>query len=161
MGPFHTFPPCLFWIHFNIMLPLLPNSSKWCLTVRFLHQEPVCISLLFHDTASPTYPMSLDLIIVVMFVEEYKLWSSSLVSFLLHPVLCTLFGSDILQGTQRRHKINKIFQNSLSLSLSLSGLLLALPWLRWLVASMLPKSSGFNPRPVSECFGFPLLVSCH
>jgi hypothetical protein len=28
---------------------------------------------LFHDTASPTYPISLDLNIVVMFVEEYKL----------------------------------------------------------------------------------------
>jgi hypothetical protein len=79
-----------------------------------------------------------------MFVEEYKLWSSSLATFLLHPDLCTLFGSDILLGTQRRCKINKIFQYSLSLS----GLLLALLWLRWLVASMLPKSSGFDPGPV-------------
>jgi len=152
MGPFHTFPLCLFWIHLNIMLPSLPNCSKWCLSVRFLHQEPACISLLFHYTTCPTYPINLDLITDVMFVEEYKLWSFLLVIFLLQPVLCTLFSSDILLGTQRRQKINKIFQ------FSLSGLSLAVPWLRWLVASMLPKHSGFNPRPIfvgfvmEECY---------
>jgi len=39
-------------------------------------------------------------------------------------------------------------QNKYFSVLCLSGLLLALPWLRWLVANMLPKSSGFDPGPV-------------
>jgi len=87
------------WAHFTpshhvYFGPILILCCHHCLTLpsglsfRFPHQEPVCISLLFHDTTSPTYPISLDLIFVVMFVEEYKLWISQLPCALssVHPL---------------------------------------------------------------------------
>jgi hypothetical protein len=44
-----------------------------------------------------------DLIIVIILVEEYKLWSSSLCSFLQPPVTSSLLGPDILLNTVPLH----------------------------------------------------------
>jgi hypothetical protein len=52
------------------------------------------------------------LIILIILGEKYKLWSSSLSSFLQPPVTSSLFGANVL--------LNTLFSNTLSLCSSLN-----------------------------------------
>ena len=93
-------PPSYFLkIHLNITIPSKPGSSKWSLSLRFPHQNPVCISLLPHTCykSRPSHSSWFDH--RVIFGEQYRSLSSSLCSFLHSPVTSSLLGPNIFLGT--------------------------------------------------------------
>ena len=80
----HALPFYFFKIPFNIILPHTPRSSKWSLSLRFLHQNSVCISL-FPHTCHITHSSSL-------ITHSNSIWSAvQIVKPLImqfHPVSC-------------------------------------------------------------------------
>jgi hypothetical protein len=64
----------------------MPGFSKLSLSLRFSHQNPVCISLLPIHAIWPTQLILLDLITQKIFGENCRPLSSLLCS-LLHPLL--------------------------------------------------------------------------
>ena len=91
INPLHTLQSNLFKIHFNIILLSMPKSSKWYLSFRFPHQNPVCISLLPCTQHMPSY-----MITPIMFGGEYKLWNFSLCNFLFPLVTFLLSPNNFL-----------------------------------------------------------------
>ena len=86
-------------IQFNIILPSKPASSKWTLSLRFPHQNPVYASPLPICPTCPTQLIFLDLVTRIIYVEEYRSLSSSLRSSLHSPVASYLSGPNILIRT--------------------------------------------------------------
>ena len=50
-NPFRTTSSHL--IHFNIILPFMPRSSKWSISIRSSHQNPICTSPAPHSCHMP------------------------------------------------------------------------------------------------------------
>jgi len=99
-------------IHFNIIIPSTPGSSKWSLSLRFPHQNPVSLSL------SPYVLHALSISFFSIWSPE-QYWVSSTdhsaphyVVFSHSPVTSSLLGPNILLGT--------LFSNTLSLRSSIS-----------------------------------------
>jgi hypothetical protein len=85
-------------VHFNIILPSDPSSSKW--TLSGFPTKALYALLLSPDTRyMPAYLIILDLITRMIFGEQYRSWSSSLWSFLHYPVTSSILGSNILLRT--------------------------------------------------------------
>ena len=94
-------------IYFNVILQLMLESSKWSLSLRFLHQNPPCTLPFTIRATCPAYLIPLDMIERIIYVDQYKSWRSSLCSSLHSPVTPSLLGSNILLST--------LFSNSLGL----------------------------------------------
>jgi hypothetical protein len=98
--------------HPHIILPFTPESSKWSLSPRFSHQNPVYTTLC-PIRATCHAPLVLRNVIArIVFGERYRSLNFSLFSFLHYPLTWSLLGQDIL--------LSAIFSNTLSLRSSLN-----------------------------------------
>jgi len=66
-------PSCFHKIPFNIILSSTPLSSKWLLLQVI--QSSVCMHISPMHVTGPTHLTHLNLIVLIVFVEEWKSWS--------------------------------------------------------------------------------------
>jgi hypothetical protein len=92
--------------HFNIILSPTSTPSLWSLSFWPPQQTPLRIHFLSHACYILCHVILLDLIILILLGEEYKLCSSSLCNFLHSPATSFLLGPHIL--------LNTLFSNTFS-----------------------------------------------
>jgi hypothetical protein len=83
----------------KIILSSKHRSSKWSLSLRLLHQNPVHVSALPIRATWPAHLILLDLITRTICGKQYRPLSSSLCSFLHSLVNSSLLGPDIFVST--------------------------------------------------------------
>ena len=95
----------------SCILPSMPGSSKWSLSLTFPHQNPVYTSALPHTCYMPYHPHPSRFDHWTVLGEQYRSLSS-LCSFLHSPLTLSLLGPNIV--------LNTLFSDTLSLCSSLS-----------------------------------------
>jgi hypothetical protein len=83
LDPVHTPKSHYLKIHLFIILPSMPGSPKWSLSLRFPHQIPVYASSLPIRATCPAHLILLDYITRRIFREQCRPLSSSLCSYIL------------------------------------------------------------------------------
>jgi hypothetical protein len=78
MNPIHTLTIYLPKIHSNIVFPSTPRSSEWTFPFSFSNQNIVCISNLSNACYMPCLSYIIWLVYLIIFGEEYTLWSFAL-----------------------------------------------------------------------------------
>ena len=111
INPVHNPKSHFLKIHLIFTLPSTTGSSKWSLSLRFTHQNPVYACLLPH-TCHMARPFHSSRFYHTIFGEEYRSLSSTLCSFLHSSVTSSLLAPNILLTTP--------FLNTLNLASSLS-----------------------------------------
>jgi len=99
-------------IHLNIIFLPRPGSSKWSLSLRFLHPKPVYTFTTPHTCHISVHFIRFDCINLTILGEEYRSLSYSLCNFLHSPITSPLLGRNIL--------LNTLFSNTLRLGFSLN-----------------------------------------
>lgn len=81
--------------HFNITIQSRPRCSKWFLLFLVFLRTFLRISILSMPATCCTHIIVPDLMIIIDFLEDYKLRNSSLCTFLQPPIISFLFVSNI------------------------------------------------------------------
>ena len=93
IDPVHTPTSHSLKIRLNIIIPFTPGSSKWSLSLKFPHENPVYTSPLPIRATCSAHLILFDLITRTILGEEYKSLSFSLCSFLHSPVTASIVGA--------------------------------------------------------------------
>jgi hypothetical protein len=72
MNQINTLPSCFFKVQFNIILPSTLRSSNWAVSLRFVHQNCLCIYYYSHSFYVPSACFNIYLMTLMMFCKYFK-----------------------------------------------------------------------------------------